>query len=62
MQGAANFARPHFLRQRPCRRQRAFRIDFAPRFDLPIDRFELVGGRIVKQEVWNDLAEVKARE
>ena len=26
-----------------------------------IDRFEVSGGRIVKQDVWNDLAEVKAQ-
>ena len=26
-----------------------------------IDRFELSGGKIVRQEVWNDLAEVKSR-
>ena len=27
-----------------------------------IDRFELTDGRITRQDVWNDLAEVKARE
>lgn len=26
-----------------------------------IDRFEVTGGKITKQEVWNDMAEVKAR-
>ncbi|MEX0338154.1 MAG: tautomerase family protein [Arenibacterium sp.] len=26
-----------------------------------IDRFELIGGKIVKQDVWNDMAEVKAQ-
>ena len=26
-----------------------------------IDRFELIGGKITKQDVWNDMAEVKAK-
>jgi hypothetical protein len=26
-----------------------------------IDRFEVVGGLILRQEVWNDLAEVRPR-
>lgn len=26
-----------------------------------IDRFELVGGKITKQDVWNDIAEIKAQ-
>ena len=26
-----------------------------------IDRFELIGGKIVRQDVWNDMGEVRAR-
>ena len=26
-----------------------------------IDRFEIAGGRIVRQDVWNDMAEVRAK-
>lgn len=27
-----------------------------------IDRFEITGGRITRQDVWNDIAEIKAKE
>jgi len=26
-----------------------------------IDRFEVIGGKIIKQDVWNDMAEVRTR-
>ena len=26
-----------------------------------IDRFEIAGGRIIRQQVWNDMAEIRAR-